>query len=65
MRSGGRIVQLFLGDDGQDLIEYGLLAAIIGIVGLLIFPTIAAKMANAFLSWGTGVNSIWIPNDPT
>jgi Flp pilus assembly pilin Flp len=62
---GGRIAQLLTGDDGQDLIEYALLASIIGIVGVLIFPSIATKMANAFASWGTGVNNIWIPNDPS
>jgi Flp pilus assembly pilin Flp len=59
------IVRLLVDDNGQDLVEYALLASIIAIVGVLIFPDIATKMANAFASWGTGVNNIWVPNPPS
>jgi Flp pilus assembly pilin Flp len=55
----------FLADErGQDLVEYGLLAAIIGIAGALILPLIGPKMDNAFRTWGTQVYSIWEPSAP-
>jgi Flp pilus assembly pilin Flp len=56
--------RLLRDDDGQDLIEYALLATIIGIVGVLVWPSIVTKMGNGFRSWGTSVQSIWIPLDP-
>lgn len=51
-------------DDGQDLIEYALLSAVIAIVSVLVFPSIVTKMGNGFASWGASVQSIWVPNDP-
>jgi Flp pilus assembly pilin Flp len=51
-------------DEGQDLIEYALLAVLVGIVGVLIFPEIRTKMGTAFGNWGTSVNDLWVPNDP-
>ena len=55
----------FIADDrGQDLIEYGLLAAIIGLAGVLILPLIGPKMDAAFQNWGTQVYGIWVPADP-
>ena len=55
----------FLADDrGQDLVEYGLLAAIIGIAGSLILPSIGPLMDTAFRNWGTQVYSIWEPSAP-
>lgn len=35
----------------QDLIEYALLTGIIAIAGILVFPTIQAKMADAYQAW--------------
>ena len=51
-------------DSGQDLIEYGLLAGIIGIAGALILPSIAPAMDTAFRNWGTQVYNIWEPSAP-
>ena len=59
------MLRRFLTDErGQDLVEYGLLAAIIGIAGSLILPQVAPKMDAAFRNWGTQVYNIWVPNDP-
>jgi Flp pilus assembly pilin Flp len=49
---------------GQDLIEYGLLAAFIAIAGVVIFPEIAVRMDDIFTGWETPVYDIWVPNDP-
>jgi Flp pilus assembly pilin Flp len=49
---------------GQDLIEYGLLAAFIAIVGVVVFPEIADRMDDIFTGWETPVYDIWVPDDP-
>ena len=61
----GRFLRRWLLDEsGQDLVEYGLLVAIIAIAGALIFPSIKTAMNLRFGEWGTQVNNLWIPNDP-
>lgn len=51
-------------DRGQDLVEYALLAAIIGIAGSLVLPLIAPKMGAAFSSWGSQIYNEWRPAAP-
>jgi len=62
----GRLMwRRFVDDDsGQDIVEYGLLASIIAIAGILFLPTIATKMGANFGNWGTQVYNLWIPADP-
>ena len=60
-----RTVVTLIGDDsGQDLLEYALLASLIGIVGALVFPGIAAEMGAAYDSWLTGAEAVWDPPAP-
>jgi Flp pilus assembly pilin Flp len=56
--------QLVVDDRGQDVVEYGLLAAMIGIAGYLLFPQIEAAMEAAYESWGAESYDIWCPDDP-
>jgi Flp pilus assembly pilin Flp len=59
------MLRRFLADErGQDLIEYGLLAAIIALAGSLILPQIGPRMDTAYRSWGTQVYNIWVPSAP-
>jgi Flp pilus assembly pilin Flp len=51
-------------ESGQDIIEYGLLASILSIAGVLLFPSIKSKMDGAFGTWGTKVYNLWAPNPP-
>lgn len=61
----GRIWRRWLLDDsGQDLVEYGLLASIIAVAGILVIPTIKTAMGVKFVGWGTAVNNLWAPNNP-
>jgi Flp pilus assembly pilin Flp len=61
----GRFLRRLLHDDsGQDLLEYGLLAAIIGIAGALLMPSIQAGMGTAFGNWGNDVYDLATPKDP-
>jgi Flp pilus assembly pilin Flp len=51
-------------DDGQDIIEYGLLTGIVAAVGVLIFVSIRTKMGNSYFAWGTQIQNNWVPNAP-
>jgi Flp pilus assembly pilin Flp len=56
--------RLLFDDRGQDLIEYALLTAIIGISGLLIFSTISTKMGAAYSGWNAAGQNAWQPCPP-
>ena len=65
MLSALALFRRFLVDEsGQDLVEYGLLAAIIGLAGSLVLPQIGPKMGNAFSNWGGQVYNAWQPSAP-
>ena len=59
-----RLIEFVIDDRGQDVIEYGLLAAIIGVAGILVMPLIENAMDAAFTSWTTGAYTDWCPKDP-
>ena len=62
---GRDIAARFVSDDcGQDLIEYGLLTAIIGVAGLLALSAISAKMGPAYSGWNTAAQNAWQPCPP-
>jgi Flp pilus assembly pilin Flp len=56
--------RLVLEDDGQDLIEYGLLTGIVLAIGILIFSTISTKMGGAYEGWSDQIQDNWVPLDP-
>jgi Flp pilus assembly pilin Flp len=56
--------QLLVDERGQDLIEYGLLAALVGVVGVAIFPVIQGKLRGTYTGWGGAIQGLWIPKDP-
>ena len=56
--------QLLVEERGQDLVEYGLLAALIGCAGVAIVPQIQAKLGATYTGWGTAIKNLWIPKDP-
>ena len=49
--------RLLAEDDGQDLIEYALLSAFIGLAGITVFSGMGAVMASAYNAWVDGANS--------
>jgi Flp pilus assembly pilin Flp len=62
---GRDVAARFVSDDcGQDLIEYALLTAIIGISGLLVLSTISTKMGTAYSGWNTAGQNAWQPCPP-
>ena len=66
IRSG--LVASFVADEGaQDLVEYALLAAFIGVAGWAILMTIPDAMRTTYESWtdpSTGVPGQWDPPEP-
>ena len=55
----------FLRDErGQDLVEYGLLAAIFAIAAALVFPQLIPAMSNAYSNHADDINNVWVPNAP-
>lgn len=55
---------LVVEEAAQDLIEYALLAALIGIVGLLTWQAIGGGIGADYLGWDTNIQNIWVPPDP-
>jgi Flp pilus assembly pilin Flp len=58
------LIRFLFDDTGQDLIEYGLLAASIAVVGILTWDAIRTNLGAKYTGWDTGVQGIWEPSDP-
>jgi Flp pilus assembly pilin Flp len=58
------IASLVRRDSGQDLIEYALLTAIVGVSGILVLSVMSTTMANAYTGWNTGAQNIAQPCPP-
>ncbi len=50
--------RLLVDDGGQDLIEYALLSAFIGVCCGLVWPNIRAAIGAAFTGWDTNVQAL-------
>ena len=50
--------RLLVDEDGQDLIEYSLLAAFIGFAGLTVWQNVGVGIMNAYTGWDTGVQTL-------
>ena len=63
-----RAVHWFVADEGgQDVVEYALLAAFVGVAGYLALGAISSTVASVYASWMDptgGVPSLWDPPDP-
>jgi Flp pilus assembly pilin Flp len=51
----GRLIEE---EHGQDLIEYALLSAFIGIVGVVAWSNIGTRIGVAYQAWNTNVQTI-------
>ena len=52
------LMRLLLDESGQDIIEYALLTAFIGTVGVLAWVNIKSGLGNAYSGWGSGVQTL-------
>ena len=51
-------------ESGQELIEYALLALVIGAAGVLIFPSIVSKLSAGYVAENAAIQADWEPCDP-
>ena len=58
------LTRLARDEGGQDLIEYALLTAFLGLVTIASWKAVEAAIKTTYSSWGTGVNNLWEPGDP-
>ncbi len=56
--------RLLIADDGQDLIEYALITASLGFVGMATWPVIETAIGSAYGTWDADTQSIWEVPDP-
>jgi Flp pilus assembly pilin Flp len=58
-------LRAFIVDErGQDVIEYGLLSAFIGIVCIAVWISIQGRLRDAYLGYDAGVQGIWASPNP-
>lgn len=58
------IVALLRDERGQDLIEYALLTAAIGVAGIAAWPTIAASIGSTYRALNLNTQALWAPPSP-
>ena len=51
-------------DDGQDLLEYVVLAATIALIGVVVMNNFDDVINAVYTSWDGGTQAIWEPQDP-
>jgi Flp pilus assembly pilin Flp len=58
------LLRLIREDDAQDIVEYALLTASIGVMGIATWPLIAAGVGVVYQQLDTNTQSIWEVPDP-
>jgi Flp pilus assembly pilin Flp len=58
------LTRLIRDDEGQDLIEYALLTAGIGLAGLAVWPAITAAVGVAYQILDANIQDLWEVPDP-
>ena len=56
---GGRLRRLLADEDGQDLVEYALLAAFIALASIAGINALRAAMFGAYTSWNAATQECW------
>ena len=63
-RMSSAAAQLLGDETGQDLVEYALITAFIGVVGILLWENIRTGIGGAYANWDSGGQNLWEPLDP-
>ena len=50
--------RLWCDDDGQDVIEYALLSAFVGVIGVLAWQNIGTRLGTLYVGWDSGVQDL-------
>lgn len=59
-----RLRQLLREEDGQDVVEYALLTASIGLIGISTWPVISAAIGAAYQAFDANTQNLWETPDP-
>jgi Flp pilus assembly pilin Flp len=63
--NGNSLIARFLRDDsGQDLLEYAILTALVGVGSVLLFSNLSTLMNVAYTAWNSDTQDLWHPCDP-
>ena len=58
------LLRLLNDEDGQDVVEYALLTASIGIMGIATWPLIAIAIGQTYQEFDTDTQDLWEVPDP-
>ena len=64
VRARRHLSRLFLDSRGNDMIEYGLVTAGFGIVGVVVWNLIGNDIQGALGVWDLGMQDLWVVPDP-
>jgi Flp pilus assembly pilin Flp len=59
------LITLFYDEEGQDLVEYGLLALFIGLAGIATWQAIVTGLGTSYSGYDADVQSLWVPGNPS
>ena len=63
---GNAIVRRFLtSEEGQDLVEYALLTAFVGLAGAAMWPLVRDALQLSYQGWDSTNQNLWVPADPS
>lgn len=63
-RAGGLLAALWRDERGQDLVEYALLTAAVGLASAASWPLIADAIGQAYRNLDTNTQGLWDPPAP-
>ena len=55
----GRLRRLLVEEDGQDLVEYALLAAFVALASIVGIDALRGAMSGAYTRWNTTMQNCW------
>lgn len=59
------LVRRLLGDPlGQDLVEYALLVALVGLMGMAAWSALQTRVGQAYTNYDTRTQNLWRTPDP-
>lgn len=63
-RAGGVLAALYRDERGQDLVEYALLTAAVGLASAASWPLIAESLERTYRAFDTNTQGLWVPPGP-
>lgn len=58
------LFRLLFEDSGNDLLEYALLSAVVGIAGAVALALMPGIINTVYSSWDAATQNVWQPQDP-